>query len=425
MTAPLRFRTRFLYFVLLWCVCSFKVFLGGVGEAGLRVDDLLIAIAFISLMWRGDIVRIPRSKPFRAYLVFISVSLCSAAWNGYVGRVSFTYSMLFVARLLEYMIFYYLGYMLSECGVRVWRGLKIYFYVLCVLVVLQTFHLVPTFGQFGASRASGNTNGPYELAAVASFFFCAFMYRERKKLHAGISLVLLLLTASRITTAGIVVVLLRRFIVRSRSKLKAVVALLLAALAIWTVRTWIVSLGSEANDAVSLSSRLNSSSRLFSGDYAALYASIPVYETSEDYISGAFLNSIQAGIESESDASGMIRAFRWSTLIKSALAHYDSILIGLGPSFGSAAIDGYFVRVFVETGLAGLATFLAFLRVLTKSKADKSGAFREFVLVLIVTACFIDIFSSYKAMLLLWLWSGMNEYESRTRENAYRLSNAS
>jgi hypothetical protein len=146
-----------------------------------------------------------------------------------------------------------------------------------------------------------------------------------------------------------------------------------------------------------------------------LYANIPIYATSADYIDGTFADATESANASESDASGMIRAFRWSALIKSSLAHYDSILIGMGPSFGSAAVDGYYVRVFIETGIAGLLAFFLFLRALLKPRGEQSASFREFAVILILTACFIDIFASYKTMLLLWLWNGMNEAEWRSK----------
>jgi len=50
-----------------------------------------------------------------------------------MGRVQFLYATLFTIRLVEYLVFYYLGYALVESGIQVWRGLKIYFYVLCVV----------------------------------------------------------------------------------------------------------------------------------------------------------------------------------------------------------------------------------------------------------------------------------------------------
>ena len=123
-----------LYFVLLWCVFSFKVLLWGVGEAGLRVDDLLIVLAFAVLILRGDLFRISRSGAIRVYLVFVLINLCSTTWNAWMGRVPFVYSALFSVRLLQYLVFYYIGYALMESGVDVWRGLRAYFYVLCVVV---------------------------------------------------------------------------------------------------------------------------------------------------------------------------------------------------------------------------------------------------------------------------------------------------
>jgi hypothetical protein len=403
--------TRFLYLVVLWCIFSFKVFVRRFGEAGLRVDDLLLAVAIVVLLCHGDIMRIPRSAAFRAYLTFVSISLCSAAWNAVADRVAFGYSMLFVARLLEYMVFYYLGYVLLESGVRVWRGLQTYFYIIFVVVLLQITYLLPTANEFSVSRASGNTGGPYELAVVAAFYLCYFAYRKRRMLRAAGALVLLLLTASRITFIGMVIVFVMRFFSRSRSKVQAGAIILASVLAAGAGAMLMSPGGGDDTDAETLGSRLNSASTLLSADYRAAYAAVPAYTTSEDYMNGMFLDAIGSASESESDVSGMVRSFRWSALIKSTLVHFDSILIGMGPSFGSAAVDGYFVRVFIETGLAGLVAFVIFLHRLTKRRGDKTGAFREFVMILIVTACFIDIFASYKTMLLLWLWHGMEEFE--------------
>ena len=413
MTKRQPFSTRFLYFVLFWCVFSFKVLLGAFGEAGIRVDDLLIVVAFVILVSNGDIVRIPRSAAFRAYLIFVLVNLCSAAWNGLAGRVAFVYSIIFVVRLLQYMVFYYLGYALLQNRFQVWRSLRIYFYVLCLVVPLQMVNLLPTASSFDASRASGNTNGPYELAAVSAFFLCYFGYRERKRLSAGLSIVLLILTASRSTLAGAVITVVMRTVSRSKTKLRAVTLVLLAMLVLWGCILWILSARNAGDNSMSLRSRLNSSSSLLSVDYQNLYATIPYYRTSEDYMSGMFLDTNTSAIEIEADRSGILRALRWAVLVKSTVAHFDSIVIGLGPSFGSAAVDGYYVRVFSETGLAGMVAFILFLRALRKRQAEQSGAFREFVTILIVTACFIDIFASYKTMLLLWLWNGMNEWEWR------------
>jgi hypothetical protein len=425
MTKRPSFSLRFLYFVLLWCVFSFKVFLGGIQEAGLRVDDLLLAIALVVLVFRGDLVRIPRSATVRAYLTFILISLCSAVWNGVVGRVSVFYSLVFVIRLMEYIVFYYLGYVLLENGFQVWRWLRIYFYLLCVAVPLQMVHLLPTASSFDVSRASGNTNGPYELAAISAFFFCYFGYREHKRVKASLSAVLLILTAARSTITGVVLSLVLRFVSQRKSKRKAVMAILLAGLVLWGCARLISSIGSRDEASGSVAGRLYSSSTLMSVDYLSLYAGVPTYRTSDEYVNGMFSDSGSEAGEVEADKSGMLRVFRWASLIKSTTARFDSILIGMGPSFGSAAVDGYYVRVFIETGLAGLIAFLIFVRTLIRHGGENSGAFREFIIILMVTGVFIDIFASYKTMLFLWLWCGISEYESTgsISEHAYSLSN--
>lgn len=425
MMRPLRTSDRTLYFILLWCLCSFKVLLGGVGEAGMRVDDLLIVFAFAIMFTRGDLQRVPRSRALNIYLAFIAINLCSSLWNGWMGRVSFLYATLFTARLLEYLAFYYLGYVLVESGVDLWRGFRIYFYALCVVVPLQTIGLIPVASHFNAVRASGNTNGPYELAVVAAFFLCYFGYQGRKKLSAAAAFALLVLTSSRITFIGTAIGFLTRTLVRSKSRQRALALVAMVLFAAYGINSWMQSKPEASEHAESLSSRLESSSSLLSlGDLNDLWDFAPTYQTEDDYYKGAFIDAGDFALLSEKDASGMIRVYRWFSLVKSTVSSFDSLVIGLGPSFGSAAVDGYFVRVFIETGLLGLISFFVFVRALVMQRDGSHGAFREFVFILLVTACAIDIFTSYKPMLLLWAWHGMNEFAAKQGDHAHSLSDA-
>jgi hypothetical protein len=439
MTKHSRLGDHVLYFILLWCVFSFKVLIGGVEEAGLRVDDLLLIVASVVLILRRDLFRIPRSSAMNFYLVYVLINFSSAAWNAKMGRVEFIYSTIFSVRLAEYLEFYYLGYALMESGVDVWRGLRVYFYVLCAVVPLQMIHAIPVANKFNAARASGNTNGPYELAVVAAFFMCYFGYRQQKRPEAGASFAILLLTASRSTLAGTIMSLSWRQLKGRMKKLNLLVvgsAMLLATVIASVIilpplcgNTALLPSGVTANSSTqgSVRARFQSAVTLVSSEdvHDLLFTDpLPVYQNSQDYISGMFIESLTLAVDVDADRSGTLRIFRWASLIKSAMAHSDSIMIGMGPSFGSAAVDGNFVRIFIETGVIGLLVFLIFLRSLMQGKNDRSGAFREFVLILVITACFIDIFTSYKTMLLFWLWHGMNEYEARQRSNASSLSNA-
>lgn len=426
MTSRLRASDRFLYFVLLWCIFSFKVILAGWGDSGVRVDDFLLLLAFLVLLGRGDILRIPRSKGIRAYLIFVLISLCSAVWNISAGRVELLRSALFVIRLLEYMLFYYLGYALVESGIQVWRGLKVYFWMLCVLVPLQMTRLIPVASRFDASRASGNTNGPYELATVAVFFLCYFGYRERKTLGASSALVLLLLTASRITSAAALLSFAKRAIVGSKSKLKMSVAAVFVASLLWGGGVWISSM-TDVDSGTGLASRLHSlfSGTVTAGEMKEVYSVVPAYSTAADFADGAVNHwALGFGMQSGGDVSAMARIVRWLALIKSTLAQFDSIVLGMGPAFAWVAVDGQFVRIFIETGVLGLLAFFWFLKAVMKSQSDPGGAFREYVLIVALSALFIDTFTSYKTMALLWLWHGMNEFRARKDDDSGSLSHA-
>jgi hypothetical protein len=91
------------------------------------------------------------------------------------------------------------------------------------------------------------------------------------------------------------------------------------------------------------------------------------------------------------------------------LEHWDSELLGLGPSFGTAAVDGYFVRLFIETGFVGLSAFFVFSIAMLSQAKQTSWNFRNYFIILLGTCLFIDIGVSYKPMLLLWLWHGLNQ----------------
>jgi hypothetical protein len=412
---------NFLYFIVLFCIFSFKIVLLGVGEGGIRPDDLLIVIAFAVLLFRAEFKRIPRSRSFNIYLLFVALNLFSAFWNTIAGRVSPVTSFLFVFRLLQYMIFYYLGYLLVENGHKILGALRVYVYLLIVVVPLQMSGYIPVPGAFMGitSRAVGNTNGPYELAAVAAFLLCFLGYQERSKLQGVVSIILMVMSASRITSAATLVSGARILVVRSKSKLKlaAVLVCLLLVGGIAYLLFPSFKTDTKVSKSTNLVDRISSlaSSNLLDSA-SAVYEFAPLYHSSKEFLNGIFLDSSQNEasilVAEDSEQSAEIRLLKWASLIKSANNQTDSIVIGLGPSFGSIAVDGYLVRVFVESGIIGLALFLIFVFSLLFERRRSTWAFREYVFILLGTACFIDIFVSYKPMILLWLWHGMNQHRA-------------
>jgi hypothetical protein len=419
-----------LLFILFWCVFSFKFQLGGVAEAGFRPDDLLIAVAFLVLLLKGAFTTTALSRPFKLYSLFAGVSVVSSLINGYAGRVATLYSILFDVRLIEYMLFYFIGYYLYQYNRQrsVTRMMVFYLYLMLIIVPLQMVRIVPVVTGFGYLRAVGNTNGPYEFAAVASFLLCYLGYRKNSFFKGFTSSILVFASASRVTSVGVVISLYSYLFRRSRKSLQASV-FAGAALLITVSGLVLLETNTEflADSDISLFTRLGSvaSSNTVS-DFIELYPTAPTYTDSTSYLLGTFEHSCDFNncLEGQGDVSAKIRVFRWTALIKSTVSSGEAMVIGLGPSFASAAVDGYYVRVFTETGLIGLAIFFYFLASFWMRAAKEQWPFREFILIMIISGCFIDIFTSYKPMILLWLWHGMNEAELKFEQITLEEENA-
>jgi hypothetical protein len=411
---------RILYGIVVWCIFSFRVILIHTAGSGLRIDDVLILIAFLLLLFRGDLRRTTRPLPFNIYLGFVAISVISVAWNAAMGRVDPFISCLFVARLLQYMVFYYLGYRIAKNGIRITRLLSYYLAFLCAIVPLQMLGLLPVLGSFGdiTSRAVGNTNGPYELAAVGAFLLCYLGYSSPKKTKGVFSILLVLLSASRITFIATALSVAKVILWKSRSR--AILILRVVGLGLVGCVAFLVLHSTSSNlpgtqDGVIGRLTTAASTGISLNTLGAAYGAAAVYHNSTDYSQGAFSDADAEANQGGGDVSGLTRVFRWTSLIKSTLNGLDTILIGLGPSFGSIAVDGYFVRVFVETGVLGLLVFCWFAKSVLAWGKTYSWTFREYVLILLVTGCFIDIFVSYKPMLLFWLWLGMQQFNSKRK----------
>jgi len=404
----------FYYAVVLFCIFSFKLILIGVGESGIRADDILILVAAFVFAVRGDFRAIPITRSVKFYLLFVGIGFASAIWNAFQGRVSLLISLFFVIRLLQYMFFYFLGYRIAAAGHTLKKAITAYLWLMALVVPLQMVGIVPVPGNFIGitSRAVGNSNGPYELAVIAAFMLCFLGYYCKSWIKGSVSAVLVLLAASRITFAAMIVSLALTYLRKSQTRLQYAFLLLLLLVPAGIVYSLMPS-GENVSGNVELAERVSEIHLAeVPSEFSRVYSYIPTYQNSKDYYDGEFVeatNQAETAAGDAGDISGMIRLFRWASLIKSTLAHTDSIILGLGPSFGTSAVDGYYVRLFAETGLLGLGSFLAFAYSLWLGKTGSTWPFREYAFMVFASCCFVDIGVSYKPMLLLWLWHGMQQ----------------
>ena len=399
--------------IFLYCLFSFKYEIFG----EIRIDDLLVVVSSLVAFWfflskGAKRALIFANFPVVLFLSFILINIFSSVYNFSIGRVDFVQAILFSFRHFEYFVFAFLGYILVYYRFNFSIWLLIYMAYVLALIPLQSYGLVPVFSGFSPDRAIANTGGPWELAAVVAFLF--FYFLEHRYFYFVLaSFVVLVLTESRVTLAA---TLLSCWLNLSRSYSPAGFVFLHLSCAFFIILVIAVLLVFPGDLHPVLSSERNVVHRVFSFfNYETLAyvlnaaGSAESVSTSEEFLSLSLGEKLGGELEALSgDHSAIVRFTNWAILVKSVFQSVDSVFFGLGPSFAGKAVDGGFVRIFVETGLLGLALYLAFI--VSALATARSKVVFYYLLILSVSAIFIDIFTTYKAMFLFWVFYGRDLY---------------
>ena len=364
-----------------------KVDLYAIGPAAIRPEDVISALAFLIYIVAAR-RRLSIPSHARYYLVFIGFGLISAVINiaqgGFVG-------IIYGLRLAQYMTWFFIIY---EAAPRLsTRALRWTCLIVCSIFVLwggvEYFGLIGRIGKFaGASqRLTINTSGPFETSvmlamlayAAPAFWLTPFM------------IVIIFLTQARITLLGILASL-----AAARPGRTAVAGF--AAAVVATVAA------QPLYDAFGKSRLAKSDTPLAMGSLLSYtWERVPVVPEPK-YYRERFLNGIlifRYMPNTRGDLSFKYRAVRWPIIIRSTIAKWVPLFVGWGPGAWSNAVDGYYVRVFGEAGLIGLGLFVAWIVATLRSLRQHSiGKFS--LIMMVVVAMFIDIFTSSKAMPILW-----------------------
>lgn len=411
---------KFLVLIFIYTVFGFKLSLLGTANddknssllASIRIDDIIIVLFLIVYFFKGRTGGVfLKKKPVLFFLLYVPISLFSTIYNSAFGEVDFISSLLFTLRPLEYCIYIALGYELGKTNFSPDKILKFYVVYCMVLIIGQTLGIIGGLSNFSFNRAIANTGGPWELAAVSAFLMMYFLVKQNP-FFGGFSGVILLLTQSRITLVGTLITILFRNLNLITSLLKKKIVLLsfigLVIVGLSSVTVSLVINGQDNNDSKNgVTARFES---FGNNDTIStindIFTNASAAANRQDYFNRTYgdgLNDIitNAG---NGDASAFIRFTRWVTLIKTASENVINFLIGLGPSYAGMAVDGNYVRMFVETGLIGLLAYIIFL--VSCLKHIKQKILKDYIIILIITALFIDIFVTFKAMFFLWFFYG-------------------
>lgn len=369
-----------------------------VGFSGVRIDDFISLAALIWLLAKGRLKLSLTSSYVKIYLIFIGLQFISAIYNfgsnSYVG-------LLFPVRLLELLVWYYVGLnaIQSRSKEQISRVLLFLGLYLSIYSFAEILGLAPKFGLFtNTNRVATTMTGPFEYAvviAILGFFI-------KQSVPKSITFISLLLTQARVTIASTLFIYL--FIWKKR--LSAYVGLVLGIiLIIFAAPNLDVIERFDALDDLEISTLADLTYQY--------YNMVSPAESSTDYFEKTHKgNSYQ--LINQTDASLEIRLMRWMVILKTNFENIPSTFIGKGPGFYGIAIDGYFIRAFAETGLIGLLVFVIFLISLYRHH-KKNVKIIALIVTMVLTGLFIDIFVSVKVMVLFWFLLGV--YTEKQKKN--------
>lgn len=372
----------------------------------IRMDDVLIMFYFVfrfKFILRLYLVLVKSKFWMQLFSLFVVASLISSIMAGTSNRVGLASSIMFSIRHVEYLIYFFLGVDAFVFGFRHRNVFLIVVIIYCAVVPLQLFGLLGAASNFSSERAIANTSGPYELAAVISFLLLYFVHSYGVGFWRFITIFcfcILLATGSRITIAAVTFVIALQFSAEiKRLSTRHFGSLIVILLCLMPILYFF----SPAADGVLV--RYESIINMDIDSLSDWVSKVPIIASQADYNYYAYDQLLNSTVLPDGDASALIRFYRWAILIQYVISDPLLIIFGAGPSFAYVAVDGFYVRLFIETGLMGFLFYLLFVCSIYRAYRG-NFLVKGFVLVMFFTGLFIDIFVSSKAMFLFWFWIG-------------------
>lgn len=397
--------------------------LGATETAGIRIDDILLFFLLV-LIGINHYYKQFKTCSIEKYLYsFVILGILSWGLNRLFvsfGWLHVDANLLYALRLAEYFLFFYIGRMafpfISEKSLIIW----LLFWNL-TLMSLQKLELLGQFGIYGylantSTRVTGIASFPSEAGVMLNLFFVYLIYSQEpsKRISALLppntrhffqqtyvywSFLLIctftIFTGSRVAVAALIWI----FLFRIKQDVK------IRSLTSWGFAILFVGLGT-----------------LFLG--YTIYQTASIFERSAQLISYQNLELVtdvwnkiditkdplskEIVRHGEHDMSWWMRIHKWMYVLKLYLTHPECYLQGIGPGFALSAVDGGYLRLLTENGLAGCILFFSLL----KNIAKQSLILRWSVIAILINMIFFDAYLAYKPMSLLFLMSGFAFYRA-------------
>ena len=391
--------------------------------AGIRADDLVVLFFVVSLIINAIAKRqkyfdLFSKKMVACYAAFIVVSVISSLVNTMNSNVELGSSLVYTARFVEYLFVLPAGAVLLKSGIKKDHLVHIFtasiFFNLIICILQQKGLLFDiqssiVYQAGRVARPSAVFNAPFEICGVFMMLIPIYLIRIKYSKKSILNIIpiiaisaIIYISQSRsslVIVALVIVIYLLSTVRQKMLVLATTIALIIAGIA----GVYVISNMSTK----SRMSTLSSNSAEYAIKNAWHYRDFSNFSEDQNKLPGVF---------SQGDVSLNIRLVKWFTITDGAV---KSPVIGIGPSFIKIALDGSYLRLFAETGILGLITYIAAL-IFSFKTIPKKSKYRKIIfyvfLITVAHGIFIDVFYSSRVMSLYWIMTGMCIYLARVEK---------
>jgi len=397
--------------------------------AGFRLDDLILFITGILLLWVHALSDQSLDK-IEGWILSISMlaffSFLANRLLVSMGVIFMDAKIFYAFRLLEYFLFFYIGALASQffqartiiLPFLLWNFLLMTFQKLNVVggIVSEGYHADVS------SRVQGIAAFPSEMGLLLNLLFCYLIFDDstrsgwvnrfhspfRHELFSQLFLyglfflfaIFIIFTGNRISIVAVFV----SFLFRLKKELSShfVISSLCIAFFIPLV-VLVISVIMIHTPGV-----YNRSFDLFSFKNLELF---PLVWDQIDITQHPMAS--EGTFVEDYDMSWWLRIHKWLFMAKTYFYTPQCYLQGLGPGYAGAALDGGFLRILTEYGLIGVFLFWKFFSLLYRLNAQTQGMLIAFSINMI----FFDAYLAYKTMSFLLLACGYIHARSTCKED--------
>lgn len=405
--------------------------------AGLRLDDVLLFVFSFICFWANFSLRKHLSDIEITLFAIVGLSLFSFSINRLLFSAQLlpvSSSLFYCLRILEYFLFFYIG-ALAFRFLRIETIVKLFFAWNLIVMGLQKLQMIGIFSVEGYiskpdDRMLGIASFGSEIGLLLNLLFCYLIYQEEDSSPARflrlpaelkrfgkliypyslllIFVLLVVLSGARTAIFALFVIFLFR--------LKDLIQWRNPSSYILPVLTLSLGAGLMIFALYHASGIVSRSKGLFS------FANIDLISTVWDNIALDYnpidKESVRKGMH---DTSWWMRIHKWCYAAKLYWQHPECWLQGIGPGFAMAALDGGFLRILTELGVAGWVLYGRLFYLMATQSRQLYWMMAAFMLNMV----FFDVYLAYKPMSLLFLIVG-HTYASkpkavRPRQSFFRL----